>query len=136
MCIRDRIDTAHGHTRGVLDTVAAVRQRWPEMIVFAGNVVTAEGTLALIEAGADVIKVGVGAGSICTTRVVAGAGVPQISAISECAAAAAAHGIPVIADGGIRYSGDMVKALAVGATAVMLGGLLAGVEESLSLLHI
>ena len=124
------IDTAHGHSRGVLETVAAVKQRWPEMVVLAGNVVTAEGTLALIEAGADVIKVGVGAGSICTTRVVAGAGVPQISAISECAAAAAARGIPVIADGGIRYSGDMVKALAVGATAVMLGGLLAGLEES------
>ncbi len=124
------IDTAHGHTRGVLDTVRLVKQRWPDMVVLAGNVVTAEGALALIDAGADVIKVGVGAGSICTTRIVAGAGVPQISAISECAAAAATRNIPVIADGGIRYSGDMVKALAVGATAVMLGSLLAGLEES------
>ncbi|MFZ2617459.1 MAG: IMP dehydrogenase, partial [Anaerolineae bacterium] len=124
------IDTAHGHSRGVLDTVRTIKQRWPQAIILAGNVVTAAGTLALIEAGADVVKVGVGAGSICTTRIVAGAGMPQISAISECATAAAPHGIPVIADGGIRYSGDMVKALAVGATAVMLGGLLAGLEES------
>ena len=124
------IDTAHGHSRGVLDTVRTIKQRWPQAIILAGNVVTAAGTLALIEAGADVVKVGVGAGSICTTRIVAGAGMPQISAISECSTAAAPHGIPVIADGGIRYSGDMVKALAVGATAVMLGGLLAGLEES------
>ncbi len=124
------IDTAHGHTRNVLETLRVVKQRWPNAVIMAGNVVTAEGTLALIDAGADVVKVGVGAGSICTTRIVAGAGVPQISAISECAAAASARGIPVIADGGIRYSGDIVKALAVGAAVVMLGGLLAGLEES------
>ena len=124
------IDTAHGHSRGVLDTVRTIKQRWPQTVILAGNVVTAAGTLALIEAGADVIKVGVGAGSICTTRIVAGAGMPQISAISECAAAAAGRGVPVIADGGIRYSGDMVMALAAGASAVMLGSLLAGLEES------
>ena len=98
------IDTAHGHSRGVLDTVRTIKQRWPQAIILAGNVVTAAGTLALIEAGADVVKVGVGAGSICTTRIVAGAGMPQISAISECATAAAPHGIPVIADGGILPS--------------------------------
>jgi IMP dehydrogenase len=98
--------------------------------VLAGNVVTAEGTEALIEAGADIIKVGVGAGSICTTRVVAGAGVPQITAIMECAAVARPRGIPIVADGGIKYSGDIVKALAAGADAVMLGNLLAGLEES------
>ncbi len=124
------IDTAHGHSKGVLDTLRAVKQRWPDLPVLAGNVVTAEGVLALIEAGADIVKVGVGAGSICTTRVIAGVGVPQISAIAECAAAAAKRNVPVIADGGIRYSGDIVKALAVGAAAVMLGGLLAGLEES------
>ncbi len=124
------IDTAHGHSRGVLEAIRVTKQRWPDLPVLAGNVVTAEGTLALIEAGADVIKVGVGAGSICTTRVVAGAGVPQISAIAECAAAAARRDIPVVADGGIRYSGDIVKAMACGASAVMLGSLFAGLEES------
>jgi IMP dehydrogenase len=124
------IDTAHGHSRNVLTTIRECKKRWPDMPILAGNVVTAEGTLALIDAGADVVKVGVGAGSICTTRVVAGVGMPQISAVAECARAGASRAIPVIADGGIRYSGDVVKALAAGASAVMLGSLLAGLEEA------
>ncbi|HEX9116718.1 MAG TPA: IMP dehydrogenase, partial [Anaerolineae bacterium] len=124
------IDTAHGHTSRVLAAVRRIKQVAPHVPVLAGNVVTAEGTQALIDAGADVIKVGVGAGSICTTRIVAGAGLPQLTAIAECAAVAHAAGIPVIADGGIKYSGDIVKALAAGADAVMLGSLLAGLEES------
>ncbi len=124
------IDTAHGHTKSVLETVRLLRQTWPDLVIIAGNVVTAEGTRALFEAGADVVKVGVGAGSICTTRVVAGAGMPQITAIMECARAAAEFGKPIVADGGIRYSGDITKALAAGAHAVMLGSLLAGLDEA------
>jgi IMP dehydrogenase len=124
------VDTAHGHTRGVVDTVAGLKQKWPEAVVVGGNVVTAEGAEALIEAGADVIKVGVGAGSICTTRVVAGAGMPQLSAIYETSLVARSRGIPVIADGGVVTSGDIVKAFVAGADAVMLGNALAGVDEA------
>jgi IMP dehydrogenase len=124
------VDTAHGHSSGVLRAIRRIKMIAPGLPVLAGNVVTREGTEALIEAGADVVKVGVGAGSICTTRIVAGAGVPQITAIAECAAAAHLRGIPIIADGGIKYSGDIVKALAAGADSVMLGSLLAGLEES------
>ena len=124
------VDTAHGHTAGVVGAIQRIRNGCPELPVIAGNVVTAEGVEDLIKGGADVIKVGVGAGSICTTRVVAGAGMPQLSAIYNCAKAAHAHGVPIIADGGIKYSGDIVKALAVGGSAVMLGSLLAGLEES------
>jgi IMP dehydrogenase len=124
------IDTAHGHSANVLRAIRRVKSIAPQLPVLAGNVVTAEGTQALIEAGADIIKVGVGAGSICTTRVVSGAGVPQVSAIMECATAAHRRGVPIIADGGIKYSGDIVKALAAGADAVMLGNLLAGLDES------
>jgi IMP dehydrogenase len=124
------IDTAHGHSAGVLRALKRIRAGWPHLALAAGNVVTAEATEALIEAGADVVKVGVGAGSICTTRVISGAGMPQVSAIHECAHAARAKEVPVIADGGIKYSGDIVKAIAAGAGVVMLGGLLAGLEES------
>ncbi len=124
------IDTAHGHTASVLETVERVRARYPHLALVAGNVVTAEGTRDLIEAGANVVKVGVGAGSICTTRVVTGAGMPQITAIQICAAEAHRRGATIIADGGIKYSGDITKALAAGADAVMLGSLLAGLEES------
>ncbi len=124
------IDTAHGHSANVLAAIRRAKQIAPDVPVLAGNVVTAEATEALIAAGADVIKVGVGAGSICTTRVVAGVGVPQVSAVAECASAARPRGVPIIADGGIKYSGDIVKALAAGADAVMLGSLLAGLEES------
>ena len=124
------IDTAHGHTRGVVDTVSTVKQKWPEVMVIRGNVVTAEGAEALIGAGADVIKVGVGAGSICTTRVVAGAGMPQVSAVYECSLVARPKGVPIIADGGIVTSGDIVKAFVAGADAVMLGNALAGVDEA------
>lgn len=124
------IDTAHGHSADVLRTVKFIKQGWPELTLVAGNVVTPAATEALIAAGVDVVKVGVGAGSICTTRVVAGAGMPQMSAIWECVQAARPHGIPVIADGGIKYSGDIPKALVAGAEAVMVGGLLAGLEES------
>ncbi|WP_409290896.1 IMP dehydrogenase [Peribacillus sp. SCS-37] len=124
------VDTAHGHSQGVLDTVQQIREAYPELSIIAGNVATAEGTRALIEAGADVVKVGIGPGSICTTRVVAGVGVPQITAIYDCATEARKHGKAIIADGGIKYSGDIVKALASGGHAVMLGSLLAGVSES------
>ncbi|GEK59657.1 IMP dehydrogenase [Marinococcus halophilus] len=124
------IDTAHGHSKGVLDKIAEIRNSYPEVVLIAGNVATAEGTRDLIEAGADVVKVGIGPGSICTTRVVAGVGVPQITAVYECAEEADKHNVPIIADGGIKYSGDIVKALASGAHAVMLGSLLAGVTES------
>ncbi|GAF67144.1 IMP dehydrogenase [Alkalihalobacillus trypoxylicola] len=124
------IDTAHGHSKGVLDKVRAVREQYPELTIIAGNVATAEGTRDLIEAGANVVKVGIGPGSICTTRIVAGIGVPQITAIYDCASEARKHGVPIIADGGIKYSGDIVKALAAGGHAVMLGSLLAGVSES------
>jgi IMP dehydrogenase len=124
------IDTAHGHSAGVMRAIRRIKTAWPNLPVIAGNVVTAEGTEALIKAGADVVKVGVGAGSICTTRVISGAGMPQVSAIYECARAARKHDIPTIADGGIKYSGDMVKAIVAGATVVMLGSLLAGLDES------
>ena len=123
------VDTAHGHSKNVLDTVRAIKARHAVPVV-AGNVATAEGTLALIEAGADGVKVGIGPGSICTTRVVAGVGVPQLTAILDCADAARPHDVPVIADGGIRSSGDIAKALAAGAGSVMLGSLLAGLEEA------
>jgi IMP dehydrogenase len=124
------IDTAHGHSQAVLDMVRRVRQRFSDVDVIAGNVATAEGTMALIQQGVDAVKVGIGAGSICTTRVVAGVGVPMITSIMECAAAAWMHDIPVIADGGIRYSGDITKALAVGASTTMIGNLFAGTDES------
>ncbi len=124
------IDTAHGHTESVLETLVEARRRYPALIIIAGNVATPAGVRDLIQAGADAVKVGIGAGSICTTRVIAGVGVPQISAIQACAAEAQRHRIPIIADGGIRYSGDIVKALAMGADAVMLGSMLAGLEES------
>ncbi|MDW7672103.1 MAG: IMP dehydrogenase [Bacillota bacterium] len=124
------MDTAHGHSHGVLKAVAEIRDHFPELQIIAGNVATAEGTEALIKAGASAVKVGIGPGSICTTRVVTGVGVPQITAIDDCATAAAPFGIPVIADGGIKYSGDIVKALAAGAQTVMIGSLFAGAEES------
>ncbi len=123
------LDSAHGHSKGIIDTVKAIKKELT-IDVIAGNVATAEATLALIDAGVDAVKVGIGPGSICTTRIVAGVGVPQISAIDECATAAKKFDIPVIADGGIKYSGDMAKALAVGASCVMAGSLLAGTEES------
>ncbi|WP_457749508.1 IMP dehydrogenase [Sulfurimonas sp.] len=123
------LDSAHGHSKGILDTVKAIKASL-EVDVIAGNIATKEAVLALIEAGADAVKVGIGPGSICTTRIVAGVGVPQISAIDECAEVARPHGVPVIADGGIKYSGDIAKALAVGASCVMAGSLLAGTEES------
>lgn len=124
------IDTAHGHSKNVIEMVKYISQRFKEIIIIAGNVVTEEGTLELISAGADVVKVGVGPGSICTTRVVAGVGVPQISAIMSCSKAAKKKGKTIIADGGIKYSGDVTKALAMGAHSVMIGNLLAGAEES------
>jgi len=124
------IDTAHGHSQGVLDVVRRVRREFPKVDLIAGNVATAEATEALIDLGVDAVKVGIGAGSICTTRVVAGIGVPMITAVAQCARAAAPHRVPVIADGGIRYSGDITKAIAVGAGAVMIGSLFAGTDES------
>lgn len=123
------IDTAHGHSRGVIEMVRAVKSRW-DVEVIAGNIATGEAALALIEAGADAVKVGVGPGSICTTRIVAGVGVPQITAIMDVARVAHAYDVPVIADGGIQFSGDIAKAIAAGADTVMLGSLLAGVDES------
>ncbi|WP_323703479.1 IMP dehydrogenase [Mammaliicoccus sp. Dog046] len=124
------IDTAHGHSKGVLNVVEQISKAYPEVTIIAGNVATKEGTKALFEAGADVVKVGIGPGSICTTRVVAGVGVPQITAIYDCATEARKHGKAIIADGGIKFSGDIAKALAAGGHAVMLGSLLAGTEES------
>lgn len=124
------IDTAHGHSKGVLDKVREVREAYPDLNIIAGNVATAAATKDLIEAGANIIKVGIGPGSICTTRIIAGIGVPQITAVFDCATEARKHGIPIIADGGIKYSGDVVKALAAGGHAVMLGSILAGVSES------
>jgi len=124
------VDAAHGHANAVLEAVAAIKKALPHLPVIAGNAATAECTRALIEAGADGVRVGLGAGSICTTRVVSGVGVPQLTAVVECAAEARKYGIPVIADGGIRYSGDATKALAGGASTVMLGNLLAGTEEA------
>jgi len=124
------VDTAHGHSAGVIRAIQRIKSAWPGLPVCAGNVVTAEGVEALITVGADVIKVGVGAGSICTTRVISGAGMPQVTAVFDCAQAAHRRGIPIIADGGIKYSGDIVKALVAGADVVMLGSLLAGLDES------
>ena len=124
------LDSAHGHNSGVLEAVRRVKARYPQVQLIAGNIATADGARALIEAGADCVKVGIGPGSICTTRVVAGIGVPQITAVYDAACAAQQYGIPVIADGGIKYSGDIVKALAAGANVVMVGSLIAGCEES------
>jgi IMP dehydrogenase len=124
------VDTAHGHSAGVIRAIQRIRSCWPDLPVIAGNVVTEEGTRALIHAGASAVKVGVGAGSICTTRVISGAGMPQVSAIHRCAQEARLHSVPVIADGGIKFSGDIVKAIVAGADTVMLGSLLAGLDES------
>ncbi|HPF17172.1 MAG TPA: IMP dehydrogenase [Thermotogota bacterium] len=124
------VDTAHGHSKNVLNTIRMIKQRWPEIQIIGGNIATAEATKALIEAGVDAVKVGIGPGSICTTRVIAGIGVPQLTAIEDCAKAASEFDIPVIADGGIRYSGDIVKAIAAGASSVMLGSIFAGTEEA------
>ena len=124
------IDTAHGHSAGVIQAIHRIRHHWPELAIIAGNVVTAEGLEALVKAGADIVKIGVGAGSICTTRVISGAGMPQMSAIYHCAQAARSLNVPIIADGGIKYSGDIVKAIAAGADVVMLGSMLAGLDES------
>jgi IMP dehydrogenase len=124
------VDTAHGHSRGVLDVVKAVKDRYPDVDVIAGNVATPSATAALIDAGADAVKVGIGPGSICTTRIVAGVGVPQMTAVYDCAEQAARMGATVIADGGIQFSGDVAKAIAAGAHTVMLGSLFAGVDES------
>lgn len=125
------IDTAHGHSKNVIEAVKAVKSRYGDAVqVVAGNVATREGTEALIKAGADAVKVGIGPGSICTTRMIAGIGVPQLTAIMDCAAVGREHGVPIIADGGVKYSGDVVKALAFGASSVMLGSLFAGTDES------
>jgi len=124
------VDTAHGHSSGVLATIQLIKRRYPHIQIIAGNVATAQATKDLINSGADAVKVGIGPGSICTTRVVAGVGVPQITAIYECANAAKSYGIPIVADGGVKYSGDITKAIAAGADVVMLGSLLAGTEES------
>jgi IMP dehydrogenase len=124
------VDTAHGHSKRVIDTLSMIRKQYNDVFIIAGNVATVEGSAALIEAGADAVKVGIGPGSICTTRIVAGVGVPQLTAVMDCVNAAKKQGVGVIADGGIRYSGDIVKALAAGADAVMIGGLLAGTDES------
>jgi IMP dehydrogenase len=124
------IDTAHGHSKGVLEFLKKIKAKYPEKDIIAGNIGTEEGAIALMKAGADAVKVGIGPGSICTTRVIAGVGIPQLSAIYSVAKAIKGSNIPVIADGGIRYSGDIVKAIAAGANSVMAGGLFAGVEES------
>ncbi|NVJ86557.1 MAG: IMP dehydrogenase [Algoriphagus sp.] len=124
------IDTAHGHSRGVIDTCRKIKEAFPDLEVIVGNIATPEAAIALAEAGADAVKVGVGPGSICTTRVIAGVGVPQLSAVFECAEALKTRNVPVIADGGIRYSGDLVKAVAAGASSIMIGSLLAGTEEA------
>lgn len=124
------VDTAHGHSKGVIDSVKLIKREFPDLQVIAGNVATAEATVELIKAGADAVKVGIGPGSICTTRVVTGVGVPQITAIINCTKAAKEYGVPIIADGGIKYSGDITKALAAGASVVMAGSLFAGTDES------
>jgi IMP dehydrogenase len=124
------VDTAHGHSKGVIDTVKRIKAQWPDAQVIAGNIATPEGARALVDAGADAVKVGIGPGSICTTRIVAGVGVPQISAVANVAESLRDTDVPVISDGGIRFSGDIAKALAAGAHAVMIGGLFAGTEES------
>lgn len=124
------VDTAHGHSRGVLDRVRWIKQKYPQMQVIGGNIATADAAIALAEAGADAVKVGIGPGSICTTRIVSGIGVPQISAVADVATALAGREIPVIADGGVRFSGDIAKAIAAGASVIMVGSLLAGTEEA------
>jgi IMP dehydrogenase len=124
------VDTSHGHSRGVLETVARIKKKYPDLQVIGGNIVTAEAALDLVKYGADAVKVGIGPGSICTTRIVAGVGVPQISAISRVSKALEGTGVPLIGDGGIRYSGDVAKAIAAGAHCVMIGGMFAGTEES------
>jgi len=124
------VDTAHGHSKGVMEAIKRIKSVYPELQIIAGNVATAEATRDLIEAGADCVKVGIGPGSICTTRVVAGVGVPQLTAVMDCAEEARKYGVPVIADGGLKYSGDIVKALAGGASAAMMGSLFAGCEEA------
>ncbi|MFO0450988.1 MAG: IMP dehydrogenase, partial [Pseudomonadota bacterium] len=124
------VDTSHGHSKGVLDMVARLKKQWSDLDVIGGNIVTAQAARALVDHGADGVKVGIGPGSICTTRIVAGVGVPQISAVANVAAALEGTGVPLIADGGIRFSGDIAKALAAGAHCVMIGGLFAGTEES------
>jgi IMP dehydrogenase len=124
------VDTAHGHSKNVLDVVGQIRRRYPDLDLAGGNVATAEGTSAMIQAGVSAVKIGVGPGSICTTRIVSGVGVPQITAIGSCAKEAARHNVPVIADGGIKFSGDITKAIAAGADSVMIGSLFAGTEES------
>jgi IMP dehydrogenase len=124
------VDTAHGHSKGVIDAVRATKKEHPHIDLIAGNVATAEATEALIDAGADGVKVGIGPGSICTTRVVAGVGVPQVSAVFECARAAKRRGVPIISDGGVKFSGDVVKAIAAGASSVMMGSLFAGTDEA------
>lgn len=124
------LDTAHGHSKGVMDGVRKIKAKYPELQIIAGNVATAEATRDLIEAGADCVKVGIGPGSICTTRIVAGVGVPQLTAVMDCAEEGRKHGVPVIADGGLKYSGDIVKALAGGASVAMMGSMFAGCEES------
>ena len=124
------VDTSHGFSKGVVDRVRLIREQYPDLQIIAGNIVTGDAALALVDAGADAVKVGIGPGSICTTRVVAGVGVPQISAVAEIAAVLAKKGVPFISDGGIRYSGDIAKALVAGAYSVMIGGLFAGTEES------
>jgi IMP dehydrogenase len=124
------VDTAHGHSRSVLETVKLVKKKYPNVDLIAGNIATAEAARDLVKAGADAVKVGVGPGSICTTRIVSGSGMPQLTAISDCAAALAGTDVPIVADGGVKYSGDVTKALAAGASAVMIGGILAGTEES------
>jgi IMP dehydrogenase len=124
------VDTAHGHTRGVIERVREIKAKYPDLQLVAGNIVTGKAAMALIEAGVDGVKVGIGPGSICTTRIVAGVGVPQVTAVAEVSAAVKDFGIPVISDGGIRYSGDIAKAIAAGAHCVMIGSLFAGTEES------
>lgn len=124
------VDTAHGHTQGVIDRVSAIKKASPDMQIVAGNIISAEAAKALVKAGVDGVKVGIGPGSICTTRIVAGVGVPQISAVAEVAEAMLKNGVPVIADGGIRYSGDIAKAIAAGASCIMIGSLFAGTEQS------
>ena len=124
------LDSAHGHSQNVIDMAHRLRRDFPSVDLIAGNVATAAGTEALIDAGVDAVKVGIGSGSICTTRIVAGIGVPMVTAVSDCARAAERHGVPIVADGGVRYSGDITKALAVGASSVMIGSLFAGTDES------
>src|SRR6202000_3244796 len=124
------VDTAHGHSRGVISMVERIKAKWGDQQVIAGNIATVEAALALVDAGADAVKVGIGPGSICTTRIVAGVGVPQISAVANVAAALEGRNVSIIADGVIRFSGDLAKAIAAGAHAVMIGGMFAGTEES------